>query len=134
MGKFVEIEPIVKALLVANGFASANIFLQEFPVNGGTDGFYLIRRQGSGELPKNLNVDVPIVRIWARHSNKQTAMLNQKSVGDIIQGLNPTNVTVGAVTYRLTYGALVNGPDRDDDVEKDIPQWVASYLIRVVVP
>lgn len=127
MAKVVDIEQLLKTYLVAQGFTTGNIYLQEFPVDAGSDGLYLLRRQGSGDLPKNHNVDVPIVRVWARHSNPQTAYLNQKAVGDLLHGLNP--VSVGST--RFLYGQLVNGPDRDDDVERDIPQWVASYLIRV---
>ena len=130
MAKVSDIEQLLKTFLVTNGFTSGKIFLQEFPSNSVKDDVFVLRRVGSGDIPAHIAIDVPIVRVWARHTNAHTSYLNQKSVGDLLQGLNP--VDVGA--SKFLFAQMVAGIDRDDDTVRDIPQHVASYEIRVVVP
>jgi hypothetical protein len=130
MPKICDIEQLVKTYLVAQGFTSSDIFLQEFPINiSSNDGKYLIQRIGSGELPLNISVDVAIVRIWARHTNPHTSYMNQKSVADLLHGLNPVNVS----TSRFLFAKLVSGIERIDDTDQDIPQHAANYEIRVSI-
>lgn len=130
MGKISDIEQLLKTFLVSNGFVAGNIFLQEFPPNSPDDDVYVIMRAGSGDIPIHIPIDVPIVRVWARHSNPHTSYLNQKSIADLLHGLNPVDVG----TSKFLFAQMVAGIDRDDDTVKDIPQHVASYEIRVVVP
>ena len=130
MAKLLDIEQVLRTYMGSNGFTIGNIYLEEFPANSTRDSVYLIRRVGSGDLPRNLNIDVALVRIWARHTNPATAYANQKAVADLLQGL--ANVTMG--TSRLLYAELQSGPEREDDVELDVPQWAASYLLRITVP
>lgn len=130
MAKICDIEQLLKTYLVSQGFTSGNIFLQEIPPSAQVDGVYLIKRVGSGGIPAHIAIDVPIVRVWSRHSNAHTSYLNQKSIADLLQGLNPVDVG----THKFLFAQMVSGIDRDDDTERDIPQHVASYEIRVVVP
>lgn len=130
MAKVSDIEQLLKTYLVGQGFTSGNIFLQEFPHSAQVDDVYMIRRVGSGDIPAHIAIDVPIVRVWARHTNPHTSYLNQKAVGDLLQGLNPIDVG----THKFLFAQMVAGIDRDDDTERDISQHVASYEIRVVVP
>ena len=130
MAKISDIEPLLKTYLVGQGFDASKIFLQEFPPNSAKDGVYVLNRVGSGDIPIHVSIDVPIVRVWARHSNAHTSYLNQKSVADLLQGLNP--IEVGA--SKFLFAQMISGIDRDDDTVRDIPQHVASYEIRVVAP
>lgn len=130
MAKISDIEQLLKTFLVTNGFDAAKIFLQEFPPNSVKDDVYVLSRAGSGDIPIHVSIDVPIVRVWARHSNAHTSYLNQKSVADLLQGLNPVDVG----TSKFLFAQMVAGIDRDDDTVRDVPQHVASYEIRVVVP
>ena len=130
MAKVSDIEQLLKTFLVTNGFTSGKIFLQEFPSNSVKDDVFVLRRVGSGDIPAHIAIDVPIVRVWARHTNAHASYLNQKSVGDLLQGLNPVDVG----TSKFLFAQMVAGIDRDDDTVRDIPQHVASYEIRVVVP
>lgn len=131
MAKVCDIEQLLKTHLVSIGgvFQSSKIFLQEFPINATGDDLFLIKRVGTGSSPLNIDVDTPIVRVWARDSDPHEAYLNQKAVGDILHGLNPVNVA----SSRFLFGQLIAGPERDDDLEVDLPQWAASYQIRVAV-
>ena len=130
MAKVADIEQLLKTYLVGQGFTSGNIYLQEIPPNAPKDGVYVLMRVGSGDIPIHIAIDVPIVRVWARHSNAHTSYLNQKSIGDLLQGLNPIDVG----SHKFLFAQMVAGIDRDDDTVRDIPQHVASYEIRVVVP
>lgn len=130
MAKFCDIEQLLKTYLVANGFTTGNIYLQEFPPNLSSNvGLYLIRRIGTGQSPLNLAIDTPIVRVWARDTDPHTSYLNQKAVGDLLHGLNP--VTVGS--SRFLFAELVSGIERIDDADADLPQHAANYQIRVAV-
>lgn len=139
MGKVSDIEQVLKAYLLTKtgtlaALVTANIFLQNFPVTVGDDDKFLIRRDGVGNSPKNIAVDTPTVQIWTRHSNPHTSYTNMKVIGDLLHGIDPIDVTVGAVIHRILYGELIAGPFRDDDLAEDIPQHMARFLIRVVVP
>jgi len=139
MGKVSDIEQVLKTyLLTKTGVLAAlvtgNIFLQNFPVTVGNDDKFLIRRDGTGNSPKNISIDTPTVQIWARHSNPHTAFTNLKVIGDLLHGIDPIDVTVSAVVHRILYGEMIAGPFRDDDLAKDIPQQMARFMIRVVVP
>lgn len=130
MPKVSDIEQLLKTYLVSQGFTAGDIYLQEFPPNSAKDGVYVLKRVGSGDIPAHIAIDVPIVRVWARHTNPHTSYLNQKSVADLLQGLNPVDVG----THKFLFAQMVSGIDRDDDTIEDTPQHVASYEIRVVVP
>lgn len=130
MAKVSDIEQLLKTYLVGQGFTGGNIFLQQIPHSAQVDDVYLLLRVGSGDIPAHIAIDVPIVRVWARHSNPHNSYLNQKAVADLLQGLNPIDVG----THKFLFAQMVSGIDRDDDAERDIPQHVASYEIRVVVP
>lgn len=132
MAKVSDIEQLLKTHMVANGFTAGDIYLQQFPTNAPVDGKYCLLRVGSGDIPAHIAIDVPIVRVWARHTNPHTSYLNQKSVADLLQGANPVDVGVGG--EKFLFSQMVSGIDRDDDAERDIPMHVASYEIRVVVP
>ena len=130
MAKICDIESLLKTYLVAQGFTTGNIYLQEFPVNLTSNaGLYLIRRVGTGQSPLNISVDTPIVRVWARDPDPHTSYLNQKSVADLLHGLNPVSVS----SSRFLFGQLISGIERIDDADSDVPQHAANYLIRVSV-
>ena len=131
MAKICDIEALLKTYLVAQGFTTGNIYLQEFPVSlaSTATGLYLIRRVGTGQSPLNIDIDTPIVRVWARDPNAHTSYLNQKAVGDLLHGLNP--VAVGS--SRFLFAQLLSGIERIDDADADVPQHAANYMIRVAV-
>lgn len=132
-----DIEPLVWKFLRDSGVTDP-IYLQTFPTGAAIKG-YVVRRVGTGDLPENLPIDAPFVRILARSDDPQTAFRMIKTVGDLLQGLNP--VTVGPVTIdgvtvpaaRFLHAELNAGPERDDDPDNEKPQWFAGFLIRVLL-
>ena len=127
MARIVEIEPLVKTFLESNGIVDP-IFLQGFGRDGANQAI-AVRRDGTGELPDNLPIDVPIVEIVARAAHPQTSFGMQKAIGDLIQGLDTT--TVGSVQF--LNGKLISGVDRVDIEDLRLFAHVASYQIRVLL-
>lgn len=122
--RIADLEVAVKAFLIAEGITTP-IRLQQFGLNTPKEAL-LIRRDGTGPRPVDLNIDPARVVVLSRAVRPDVSFQNAKKVADLIDGFGPGKMG----TVDVLNGALVDGPTRDDDDETRLPRHIMVFNIR----
>ena len=128
---FVVLEREVKLFLIDKGI-TIPIFLDHLPVDA-PDQVILIRTAPSGEpIPIEAPVDSQRVEVTNRDKRFETeaAITKANEIANIIHGATPGKLHPTS-TLSLLAATLDERPQKNDDVDKDRPQFTAFYVFRV---
>ena len=129
--QFVDLETEVDAFLVDKGIAET-IYFQKFAEDAdNTKTLIMISSDAIGPaIPVDVPIDAHRIKITVRDPHPKDALDKSLEILNLIHGVTPGKFHPTSALSLIS--ALVDErPQRTDNTDQDIPQFIAFYLFRV---
>ena len=128
---FVDLEPEVKAFLVDKGITET-IFLQKFAEDADNDSILVMVRTDAlaPPIPMEVPIDAQRIMIAVRAPHPRDAQNKAIAIANLIHGAKPGKLHPTSALSLLS-AVIDERPQRTDNTDQDLPQFIAFYSFRV---